>query len=245
VIDPSDDSTHRAASGGSTAAVSRPSSAPIPTSTTRWRTVAGFVWRVGWKAAHPRTAERAHCARTAASTPERSLADGEQLVLTGGRHNGGFTHAGGDPHPGHVAANHLCLLLVEDGLFQRRLHPQRVHRDDNSMAAWAHTSTPRQADRALPPTQGGVHLPAHGYVLGDLWPAPTTPAHPAATLAAIAHPKRAAPLTEAKVALRRSCLRARQTTASWLTTTCPNGSGQAKRLAMTWERLQSLGGFNL
>ena len=52
-------------------------------------------------------------ARTASQfTPDRELADGERLVLQGG----GTTHTLRVLHtPGH-AANHVCLVLEEDGL---------------------------------------------------------------------------------------------------------------------------------
>ncbi|AVT11852.1 MBL fold metallo-hydrolase [Paracidovorax avenae] len=49
-------------------------------------------------------------------TPDRALADGEQITLSGRQLEGDVTHTLEVVHtPGH-AANHLCLLLREDGL---------------------------------------------------------------------------------------------------------------------------------
>ncbi len=49
-------------------------------------------------------------------TPDRALADGERLTLSGRQLEGDVTHTLEVVHtPGH-AANHLCLLLCEDGL---------------------------------------------------------------------------------------------------------------------------------
>lgn len=49
-------------------------------------------------------------------TPDRALADGERLTLSGRQLEGDVTHTLEVVHtPGH-AANHLCLLLREDGL---------------------------------------------------------------------------------------------------------------------------------
>ncbi|MFD1837222.1 MBL fold metallo-hydrolase [Paracidovorax cattleyae] len=49
-------------------------------------------------------------------TPDRALADGERITLSGRQLEGDVTHTLEVVHtPGH-AANHLCLLLHEDGL---------------------------------------------------------------------------------------------------------------------------------
>ncbi|AVS87359.1 MBL fold metallo-hydrolase, partial [Paracidovorax avenae] len=49
-------------------------------------------------------------------TPDRALADGERITLSGRQLEGDVTHTLEVVHtPGH-AANHLCLLLREDGL---------------------------------------------------------------------------------------------------------------------------------
>ncbi len=102
-------------------------------------------------------------------TPERELADGEKLVLQGIGAQGEITHTLRVVHtPGH-AANHLCLVLEEDGLLFSGDHvlngsttvidPPDGHMGDylaslDKLAATCET--------------GGIEfiLPAHGHVLG-------------------------------------------------------------------------------
>lgn len=98
-------------------------------------------------------------------TPDRALADGELLTLTGG----GRTHTLEVVHtPGH-AANHLCLVLREDGLLFSGDHILNgsttvVDPPDGDMTAYL-DSLDRLA--AGCDTHGiGFILPAHGHVLG-------------------------------------------------------------------------------
>jgi glyoxylase-like metal-dependent hydrolase (beta-lactamase superfamily II)/8-oxo-dGTP pyrophosphatase MutT (NUDIX family) len=101
-------------------------------------------------------------------TPDRELADGERLVL---RDAAGTTHTLMAVHtPGH-AANHLCLVLLEDGLLFSGDHILNgsttvIDPPDGNMAAYL-DSLDRLA--ALCDAHGiDFILPAHGYVLGDL-----------------------------------------------------------------------------
>ncbi|MGC4395426.1 MBL fold metallo-hydrolase [Hydrogenophaga sp. T2] len=101
-------------------------------------------------------------------TPDRELADGERLVL---RDAAGTTHTLMAVHtPGH-AANHLCLVLLEDGLLFSGDHILNgsttvIDPPDGNMAAYL-DSLDRLA--ALCDTHGiDFILPAHGHVLGDL-----------------------------------------------------------------------------
>ena len=102
-------------------------------------------------------------------TPDRELIDGEKLVLQGLSLDGEITHTLRVVHtPGH-AANHLCLVLEEDGLLFSGDHvlngsttvidPPDGHMGDyldslDKLAAACDT--------------GGIEfiLPAHGHVLG-------------------------------------------------------------------------------
>ncbi|MGV3493039.1 MAG: MBL fold metallo-hydrolase [Ramlibacter sp.] len=100
-----------------------------------------------------------------AFTPDRALADGEELVLEGrsGRHTLQVIHT-----PGH-AANHLCLVLLEDGLLFSGDHILNgsttvVDPPDGDMTAYLDS-----LDRlsAACDTYGiAFILPAHGHVLG-------------------------------------------------------------------------------
>ena len=97
--------------------------------------------------------------------PDRALADGEQLVLQGGgvRHTLKVIHT-----PGH-AANHLCLVLLEDGLLFSGDHVLNgsttvVDPPDGDMTAYLESL---DALTAACKTHGVEFiLPAHGYVLG-------------------------------------------------------------------------------
>ncbi|GKS75142.1 MBL fold metallo-hydrolase [Acidovorax sp. SUPP950] len=102
--------------------------------------------------------------------PERALAQGERLVLAGPSPEGEVTHTLEVVHtPGH-AANHLCLLLVEDSLLFSGDHILNgsttvVDPPDGNMADYLDS-----LDRldALCERHGVQFiLPAHGYVLGD------------------------------------------------------------------------------
>lgn len=101
-------------------------------------------------------------------TPDRALADGERLEL---RDPAGTTHTLLVVHtPGH-AANHLCLVLLEDGLLFSGDHILNgsttvIDPPDGDMSAYL-GSLDRLA--ALCDEHGiDFILPAHGYVLGDL-----------------------------------------------------------------------------
>jgi recombination protein RecT len=100
-----------------------------------------------------------------AFTPDRELADGEVLPLAGG----GQAHSLRVVHtPGH-AANHLCLVLVEDGLLFSGDHILNgsttiVDPPDGDMTAYLDS-----LDRLTAACREfGIDfiLPAHGYVLG-------------------------------------------------------------------------------
>ena len=105
-----------------------------------------------------------------AFTPDRALADRAQLVLTGHGPDGEITHTLQVIHtPGH-AANHLCLVLLEDGLLFSGDHILNgsttvIDPPDGQMQAYLDSLD----------TLGGAcsaHdiafiLPAHGYVMGQ------------------------------------------------------------------------------
>ncbi len=100
-------------------------------------------------------------------TPERALADQERLVLHG---EDGTTHTLRAVHtPGH-AANHLCLVLEEDGLLFSGDHVLNgsttvVDPPDGNMNAYLDSLD--RLDALC--VEGDVRfiLPAHGYVLGE------------------------------------------------------------------------------
>ena len=187
-------------------------------------------------------------------TPERALADAEQLVLIGQSGDTTVSHTLEVIHtPGH-AANHLCLLLVEDGLLFTGDHILNgsttvIDPPDGSMGAYL-DSLDKLADRCRQHRVEFI-LPAHGYVLGDLRGGADNPSATAegGALAAIAQLKAHRLQREAKVARAMQAL--------------PEGSADdwvklayndvperlwpvAKRSLLAHvERLQSLGGFNL
>lgn len=120
-------------------------------------------------------------------SPDRTLADQERLVLAG---PDGSTHTLRAVHtPGH-AANHLCLVLEEDGLLFSGDHVLNgsttvVDPPDGNMNAYLDS-----LDRLdVLCAEGDIRfiLPAHGYVLG-------------AARAAIAHLKAHRLKREAKIA---------------------------------------------
>jgi recombination protein RecT len=98
-------------------------------------------------------------------TPDRSLHDGEVIALEGGgvRHSLKVIHT-----PGH-AANHLCLVLLEDGLLFSGDHILNgsttvVDPPDGDMTAYIDSLDLLAAACRM----YGIEfiLPAHGYVLG-------------------------------------------------------------------------------
>ncbi len=102
---------------------------------------------------------------------ERELADGERLVLSGTSAGGqAVTHTLRAVHtPGH-AANHLCLVLEEDGLLFSGDHILNgsttvVDPPDGDMNAYLDSLD--RLDAAC--EAGGIDfiLPAHGYVIGS------------------------------------------------------------------------------
>lgn len=102
-------------------------------------------------------------------TPDRALQNDELLRLDGGAGEAKITHTLQALHtPGH-AANHLCLLLVEDGLLFSGDHILNgsttvVDPPDGNMADYLDSLDRLDAVCA----EHGVEfiLPAHGYVLG-------------------------------------------------------------------------------
>lgn len=119
--------------------------------------------------------------------PERVLQDGERLQLKDGQ---GTTHTLRVVHtPGH-AANHLCLVLEEDGLLFSGDHVLNgsttvIDPPDGNMNAYLDSLDRLDAICA----EGDIRfiLPAHGYVLGE-------------ARAAIAHLKAHRLKREAKIA---------------------------------------------
>ncbi|MDM0114604.1 MBL fold metallo-hydrolase [Variovorax sp. J22R133] len=105
-------------------------------------------------------------------TPDRSLADGERLVLSGLEAEGGagIKHTLRVIHtPGH-AANHLCLVLEEDGLLFSGDHILNgsttvVDPPDGNMTEYLDSLD--GLDDAC--AEGNIEfiLPAHGYVIGE------------------------------------------------------------------------------
>ncbi len=102
--------------------------------------------------------------------PERALRHGELLTLAGRGPEGEITHTLQVAHtPGH-AANHICLLLVEDALLFSGDHILNgsttvIDPPDGNMADYLDSLDRLDALCA----EHGVEfiLPAHGYVLGD------------------------------------------------------------------------------
>ena len=103
-------------------------------------------------------------------TPDRSLSNDEQLTLTGKGLEGEITHTLQVVHtPGH-AANHVCLLLREDGLLFSGDHILNgsttiINPPDGNMADYLDALD--RLDQLC--AEHGVEfiLPAHGHVLGE------------------------------------------------------------------------------
>lgn len=99
--------------------------------------------------------------------PDRELADGERIVLQAAGHE---NHTLQVVHtPGH-AANHLCLLLLEDGILISGDHILNgsttvISPPDGEMQAYL-DSLDKLAGLCAQ-HQIGFILPAHGHVLGD------------------------------------------------------------------------------
>ncbi len=102
--------------------------------------------------------------------PDRALLDLEQLKLTGKVPEGDVTHTLKVVFtPGH-AANHLCLVLLEDGLLFSGDHVLNgsttvVNPPDGDMTAYLESLDVLTA--ACAEHQINFILPAHGYVLSD------------------------------------------------------------------------------
>jgi glyoxylase-like metal-dependent hydrolase (beta-lactamase superfamily II)/8-oxo-dGTP pyrophosphatase MutT (NUDIX family) len=98
-------------------------------------------------------------------TPDREIADGEEVFVEGGgvRHTLRAVHT-----PGH-AANHTCLVLVEDGLLFSGDHVLNgsttvIDPPDGDMSAYLESLDKLSAACAHDAIE--FILPAHGYVLG-------------------------------------------------------------------------------
>ncbi|MEI6761847.1 MAG: MBL fold metallo-hydrolase, partial [Betaproteobacteria bacterium] len=102
-------------------------------------------------------------------SPDRSLQNQELLSLTGQGPEGDLTHTLKVIHtPGH-AANHLCLLLLEDGLLFSGDHilngsTTLIDPPDGDMSAYLDSLD--HLSLACAQHQVGFILPAHGYAIG-------------------------------------------------------------------------------
>jgi len=184
-------------------------------------------------------------------TPERTLADGERMLLHG---HDGATHTLHVVHtPGH-AANHLCLLLEEDGLLFSGDHILNgsttvIDPPDGHMGHYLDSLD--KLDRLC--EQHGVHfiLPAHGYVLGDHPRSADNPASPehGGARSAIAHLKAHRLAREAKVTKAMQA-QPEGSLDDWVRQAYDDVPERlwpvAKRSLLAHvQRIQSLGGFNL
>ena len=103
-------------------------------------------------------------------TPDRALQNGELLALAGKGPDGEITHTLQVVHtPGH-AANHLCLLLQEDGLLFSGDHILNgsttiINPPDGNMAHYLDALD--RLDQLCEQHGTDYILPAHGHVLGD------------------------------------------------------------------------------
>ncbi|MES2942758.1 MAG: MBL fold metallo-hydrolase [Pseudomonadota bacterium] len=105
-----------------------------------------------------------------AFTPDRSLQHQELLKLAGTGQEGEITHTLKVLHtPGH-AANHVCLVLVEDGLLfsgDHILNGSTTVIDPPDGAMTAYLDSLDLLDAACDEHAIEFILPAHGYVLGQ------------------------------------------------------------------------------
>jgi glyoxylase-like metal-dependent hydrolase (beta-lactamase superfamily II) len=184
--------------------------------------------------------------------PERALADDERLALKNA--DGETVHTLRAVHtPGH-AANHLCLVLEEDGLLVSGDHVLNgsttvIDPPDGHMGHYLASLDKLAAlcdEHAI-----DFILPAHGYVLGDLRHAADNPSAPAegGAKAAIEHLKAHRLGREAKVA-RAMQAQPHGTMDDWVKLAYDDVPERlwpvAKRSMLAHvERLQSLSGFNL
>ncbi len=101
--------------------------------------------------------------------PDQPLDDGQLLKLVGPGHDGDISHTLKVIHtPGH-AANHLCLVLLEDGLLFSGDHILNgsttvIDPPDGDMNAYMDSLD--VLDAACAEHQIDFILPAHGYVIG-------------------------------------------------------------------------------
>ncbi|AOW14927.1 MBL fold metallo-hydrolase [Hydrogenophaga crassostreae] len=184
--------------------------------------------------------------------PERELGDDERLTLKNA--NGDTRHTLRVVHtPGH-AANHLCLVLEEDGLLISGDHVLNgsttvIDPPDGHMGDYLASLDKLAAlcdEHAI-----DFILPAHGYVLGDLRQAADNLSAPTegGAKAAIEHLKAHRLAREAKVA-RAMQASPKGTMDDWVKLAYDDVPERlwpvAKRSMLAHvERIQSLGGFNL
>jgi recombination protein RecT len=183
-------------------------------------------------------------------TPGRTLADGERLTL---QTADGSTHTLVVLHtPGH-AANHLCLVLEEDGLLFSGDHILNgsttvIDPPDGNMGAYL--ASLDRLGALCEQHRIDFILPAHGYVLGDLRRSADNPSAPpqGGAHAAIQHLKAHRLAREAKVARAMTAL-PQGTPDDWVKLAYDDVPERlwpvAKRSMQAHvERIQSLGGFN-
>jgi glyoxylase-like metal-dependent hydrolase (beta-lactamase superfamily II)/8-oxo-dGTP pyrophosphatase MutT (NUDIX family) len=185
-------------------------------------------------------------------TPERALADGERITLTTGA--GDTVHTLRVVHtPGH-AANHLCLVLEEDGLLVSGDHILNgsttvIDPPDGHMGDYL--ASLDKLGRLCDEHQIDFILPAHGYVIGDLRRSADNPSAPVegGAKAAIEHLKAHRLAREAKVA-RAMQAKPQGTADDWVKLAYDDVPERlwpvAKRSLLAHvQRIQSLGGFNV
>ena len=184
--------------------------------------------------------------------PERALTDDERLTLKNA--NGEAQHTLRVVHtPGH-AANHLCLILEEDGLLFSGDHILNgsttvIDPPDGHMGDYL-ASLDRLAALCDEHSIDFI-LPAHGYVLGDLRQTADNPTAPpeGGAKAAIQHLKAHRLAREAKVA-RAMQAKPHGSLDDWVPIAYDDVPERlwpvAKRSMLAHvEHIQSLGGFNV